>query len=149
LKNGPYPDTIGTDFRPKHILNIAAWHAARATSQDKSNRSAGRSLLCGCMADFFAGDQNRSLRIENLFSTPDMPKRQQAISARVTGDFGEALMIERTPSEFRNFYNEWKKTAPLNDSDIIPPKPRRSASPIQSRQLFVRFATGSLVPCRE
>jgi len=38
-------------------------------------------------------------------------------------------MIERTPSEFRNFYNDWKKTAPPNDSDIIPPKPRRSASP--------------------
>jgi hypothetical protein len=34
-----------------------------------------------------------------------------------------------TPTEFRNFYDEWKKTAPPNDSDIIPPKPRRSASP--------------------
>jgi hypothetical protein len=78
-----------------------------------------------------------------------MPEKAAGYFSRVTGDFGEALMIERTPSEFRNFYNEWKKTAPLNDSDIIPPKPRRSASPIQGRQLFVRFATGSLVPCRE
>lgn len=34
-----------------------------------------------------------------------------------------------TPTEFRDHYNEWRKTAPANDSDIIPPMPRHSASP--------------------
>ncbi len=38
-------------------------------------------------------------------------------------------MIERTPTEFRLAYNEWNRTAPANDSDIIPDKPRRSVSP--------------------
>jgi hypothetical protein len=41
----------------------------------------------------------------------------------------EAILTNRTPTEFRNFYNEWKKTAPVNDSDIIPDKPRVSPSP--------------------
>jgi hypothetical protein len=38
-------------------------------------------------------------------------------------------MIERTPTEFRSTYNEWRKTAPPNDSDIFSSKPRRSAKP--------------------
>jgi hypothetical protein len=38
-------------------------------------------------------------------------------------------MIERSPTEFRSFYYEWKKTAPPNDSDVIPAKPRRAAFP--------------------
>lgn len=41
----------------------------------------------------------------------------------------EAILTDRTPTEFRNFYNEWKKTAPANDSDVIPDKPKVSASP--------------------
>lgn len=38
-------------------------------------------------------------------------------------------MIDRTPAQFRAAYNEWRKTAPPNDLDIFPPKPRRSAKP--------------------
>jgi hypothetical protein len=38
-------------------------------------------------------------------------------------------LTNRTPTEFRNFYNEWKKTAPANDSDIIPDKPKEPANP--------------------
>jgi hypothetical protein len=38
-------------------------------------------------------------------------------------------LTERTPTEFRNIYNEWKKNAPANDSDVIPDKPKVSASP--------------------
>jgi hypothetical protein len=38
-------------------------------------------------------------------------------------------LTNRTPAEFRNFYNEWKKTAPANDSDIIPDKPKESDNP--------------------
>jgi hypothetical protein len=33
------------------------------------------------------------------------------------------------PTEFRTFYNEWKKTAPANDSDIIPDKPKETENP--------------------
>lgn len=38
-------------------------------------------------------------------------------------------MTSRTPTEFRTFYDEWKKTAPANDSDVVPDKPKASASP--------------------
>jgi hypothetical protein len=41
----------------------------------------------------------------------------------------EAQVIERTPTQFRNFYSEWKKTAPANDSDIIPDEPRFAETP--------------------
>jgi hypothetical protein len=37
--------------------------------------------------------------------------------------------MNRTPTEFRIVYNEWKKTAPANDSDIIPDKPKESETP--------------------
>lgn len=33
------------------------------------------------------------------------------------------------PTEFRTYYNEWLKTAPANDSDIIPDKPKVPARP--------------------
>jgi hypothetical protein len=66
LKIGPYPDTIGADFRPKHTLNIAAWHAARATSQDTLTGRQSARCYAGAWLTFFAGDQNRSSRIENL-----------------------------------------------------------------------------------
>jgi hypothetical protein len=33
-----------------------------------------------------------------------------------------------TPTEYRKRFDEWRKTAPANDSDIIPPPPRYSGS---------------------
>ncbi|MGY4502381.1 hypothetical protein ACVWYH_006338 [Bradyrhizobium sp. GM24.11] len=33
------------------------------------------------------------------------------------------------PTEYRKLYNEWKKTAPPNDSDIIPDRPKVSENP--------------------
>ena len=44
-----------------------------------------------------------------------------------------------TPTEFRNFYNEWKKTAPANDSDIIPDEPKESVSP-RHAELFDKLS---------
>lgn len=34
-----------------------------------------------------------------------------------------------TPTEFRTSYDEWSKSAPANDSDVIPPAPRKSVRP--------------------
>jgi hypothetical protein len=38
-------------------------------------------------------------------------------------------VIERTPTEFRKIYDAWSMTAPPNDSDIIPDKPRIGDNP--------------------
>jgi hypothetical protein len=55
-------------------------------------------------------------------------------------------MIERTPTEFRNSYDEWKKTAPANDSDIIPDKPRFAES---TRHAGMRLDLKSMLAWRE
>jgi hypothetical protein len=48
-------------------------------------------------------------------------------------------MIERTPTEFRDAYDQWKKTAPSNDSDILPDKPRSATAQKRADKLsFLR-----------
>lgn len=60
---------------------------------------------------------------EPIFTTRHAERQRGTIIS------SEATLTERTPTEFRKFYEEWKKTAPANDSDVIPDEPRISASP--------------------
>jgi hypothetical protein len=73
-----------------------------------------------------------SVTIDRVWRIDDSrPATVIAVSAffsRVTGSFVRLFFMERTPAQFRAIYNDWRKTAPANDSDIIPDK-SRSESP--------------------
>jgi hypothetical protein len=81
-----------------------------------------RRLQKGVLTHALAGDDI----FEFIFNDPTSRKGSGQPDYRL---YCEAYMMERTPSEFRNFYNEWRKTAPPNDSDIIPDKPRSTKAP--------------------